>query len=155
MDEPATTATTPATVATTSEALRSLVRIARLLEQACSQLTLPQYRLLAMVDTGDRLASQLAGRLALSKPTITAVVDGLVDRGLLTRSEVAADRRAVRLTLTDAGRAALGTTEAAMADRLHRLLDRCDDPALALAGLDQLNRALELVVAERLAAGGK
>src|SRR6516164_11470782 len=99
--------------ARTSDALRTLVRIARTLEHACTDLTLPQYRLLAMVATGDRQASQLAGRLALSKPTITAVVDGLVERGLLSRSVVAGDRRAVDLTLTGAGREALEGTEAA------------------------------------------
>ena len=139
----------------TSGTLRTLVRIARTLEHACTELTLPQYRLLAMVATGDRQATQLAGRLALSKPTITAVVDGLVERGLLSRSVVAGDRRAVDLTLTGAGREALEGTEAAMADRLWRLLDRCDDPELAMAGIAQLGQALDAVVAERLAESGK
>ncbi|HSS08674.1 MAG TPA: MarR family transcriptional regulator [Acidimicrobiales bacterium] len=155
MPRPVTATPTATPTATTSDALRTLVRISRTLEHACTELTLPQYRLLAMVAKGDRQASQLAGRLALSKPTITAVVDGLVERGLLARSEVAADRRAIQLTLTRAGRDALNTTEAAMAERLQRLLDRCDDPGLAMAGLAQLGRALDLVVAERLAAGGK
>jgi DNA-binding MarR family transcriptional regulator len=131
------------------------VRIARALEHACTELTLAQYRLLAMVAKGDRQATQLAGRLALSKPTITAVVDGLVERGLLSRSVVAGDRRAVELTLTDAGREALEATESAMAERLWRLVDRCDDPELALAGIAQLSQALDAVVAERLAESGK
>jgi DNA-binding MarR family transcriptional regulator len=139
----------------TSDALRTLVRIARTLEHACTELTLPQYRLLAMVAKGDRQATQLAGRLALSKPTITAVVDGLAERGLLSRSVVAGDRRAVDLTLTGAGRDALEATEAAMAERLWRLLDRCDDPELAMAGIAQLTQALDAVVAERLAESGK
>jgi DNA-binding MarR family transcriptional regulator len=148
-------ASTPATSTGTSDALRTLVRISRSLEHASTELTLPQYRLLAMIAKGDRQASHLAGRLALSKPTITAVVDGLVERGLLTRSEVAKDRRVVHLTLTRAGCDALNATEAAMAERLKRLLDRCDDPDLAMAGLAQFGRALDLVVAERFAAGGK
>ena len=142
-------------VTQTSDALRTLVRIARTLEHACTELTLPQYRLLSMVAKGDRQATQLAGRLALSKPTITAVVDGLVERRLLSRSVVAGDRRAVDLTLTGAGREALEGTEAAMADRLWRLLDRCDDPELAMAGIAQLGQALDAVVAERLAESGK
>ena len=139
----------------TSDALRTLVRIARTLEHACTELTLPQYRLLSMVAKGDRQATQLAGRLALSKPTITAVVDGLVERRLLSRSVVAGDRRAVDLTLTDGGREALEATEAAMAERLWRLLDRCEDPELALAGIAQLSQALDAVVAKRLAESGK
>src|SRR6516164_6320734 len=134
--------------ARTSDALRTLVRIARTLEHACTDLTLPQYRLLSRVAKGDRQATQLAGRLALSKPTITAVVDGLVERGLLARSEVAGDRRAVHLSLTSAGHDALDATEAAMAERLGRLLDRCDDPDLAMAGIAQLSRAIDVVVAE-------
>jgi DNA-binding MarR family transcriptional regulator len=122
-----------------------------MLEHACQELTLAQYRLLAMVASGDERASQLAGRLALSKPTVTAVVDGLVERGLLARSEVAADRRVVRLTLTPAGRSALAATEAAMAEQLARLVPRCDDPGLVMASLGQLGRALEAAFAERMA----
>ncbi|MDQ1429246.1 MAG: hypothetical protein QOK39_2722, partial [Acidimicrobiaceae bacterium] len=51
-------------------AARAVVRVARMLEHAATELTLPQYRLLVMVDSGDQRASQLAGRLALSKPTV-------------------------------------------------------------------------------------
>ncbi len=145
----------PTRATKTSDALRTLVRIARTLEHACTELTLPQYRLLAMVAKGDRQATQLAGRLALSKPTITAVVDGLVERGLLSRSVVAGDRRAFDLTLTGAGQEALEATEAAMAARLWRLLDRCDDPELAMAGIAEFSHALDAVVAERLAESGK
>ncbi len=98
------------TVGTSSltDAVRGVVRVARMLEHSSTELTLPQYRLLVMVACGDQRASKLAGRLALSKPTVTAVVDGLVERGMLLRSEVAGDRRAVDLNLTEAGRAALG-----------------------------------------------
>jgi DNA-binding MarR family transcriptional regulator len=122
-----------------------------MLEHACQELTLPQYRVLAMVASGDERASHLAGRLALSKPTVTAGVDGLVERGLLARSEVAADRRVVRLTLTPAGRTALAATEAAMAGQLARLLPRCEDPSLVMESLGQLGRALEAAFAERMA----
>jgi DNA-binding MarR family transcriptional regulator len=134
----------------TGAAVRALARLARLLEHACEQLTLPQYRLLAMVASGDERATQLAGRLALSKPTVTAVVDGLVERGMLVRSEVAGDRRAVKLSLTPAGRTALAATEAAMSERLAGVLIRCDDPELARAGLVQLGQALDQAVAERM-----
>ena len=138
-----------------TEAARALVRVARMLEHATSDLTLPQYRLLVMVAGGDQRASKLAGRLALSKPTVTAAVDGLVERGLLIRSEVPCDRRAVDLSLTDEGRRALAATDAAISERLARVLDRCADPTLARAGLLQLSAAVEAVVAERLAEGGK
>lgn len=135
----------------TNAAVRTLARLARMLEHACQELTLPQYRLLAMVASGDERASHLAGRLALSKPTVTAVVDGLVERGLLARGEVAADRRVVRLTLTPAGRAALATTEAAMAAPLARLLPRCEHPDAVVASLAQLSQAMDAAFAERMA----
>jgi DNA-binding MarR family transcriptional regulator len=134
----------------TSAAVRTLSRLARMLEHACQELTLPQYRLLAMVASGDERASHLAGRLALSKPTVTAVVDGLVERGLMARGEVASDRRVVRLSLTPAGRAALASTEAAMAGQLARLLPRCDDPDAVVASLAQLSRAMDAAFAERV-----
>ena len=141
------------TSASPNDAVRAVVRVARMLEHACVELTLPQYRLLAMVARGDHRVSHLAGRLALSKPTVTAVVEGLVERGFLARSEVAADRRAVKLSLTEAGTKALEATEAAMVDRLQELLARCDDPVLAVKGLDQLTSALDSALVERMAEG--
>jgi DNA-binding MarR family transcriptional regulator len=138
-----------------TDAARAVVQVARMLEHACNELTLPQYRLLVMVASGDQRASRLAGRLALSKPTVTAVVEGLVERGFLARSEVSGDRRAVDLSLTDAGRGALAATDTAMSERLARVLGHCDDPVLTQSGLLQLVGAVERVVAARLADGGK
>jgi DNA-binding MarR family transcriptional regulator len=138
-----------------TDAARALVRVTRMLERTATELTLPQYRLLIMVASGDHRATKLAGSLALTKPTVTAAVEGLVERGFLARSEVSGDRRAVRLTLTDAGRAALVGTDAAMEGRLAEVLDHCADPALAQAGLLQLAGALDRIVAEQMADGGK
>jgi DNA-binding MarR family transcriptional regulator len=137
------------------EAARAVVRVARMLEHASSELTLPQYRLLVMVASGDQRASKLAVRLALSKPTVTAVVEGLVERGYLTRSEVSGDRRAMDLNLTETGCQALAATDVAMAQRLASVMRHCDDPQLAESGLLQLYGAIERVVAARLADGGK
>jgi DNA-binding MarR family transcriptional regulator len=140
---------------TLTDAARGVVRVARILEHACTELTLPQYRLLVMVASGDQRASRLAGRLALSKPTVTAVVEGLVERGLLTRSEVTGDRRAVNLSLTDAGRRSLAITDVAMAEQLGWVLQHCDDPGLSESGLLQLAGAVDRVVAARMADGAK
>jgi DNA-binding MarR family transcriptional regulator len=134
-----------------TDAARALIRVARQLEHVSTELTLPQYRLLVMVASGDQRASKLAGRLALSKPTVTAAVEGLVERGFLARSEVSGDRRAVCLSLTEAGCCALAATDAAMEQRLAWVLDRCPDPALAQSGLLQLAAALDRIVAEQVA----
>src|SRR4051794_5257909 len=129
-------------------AVRTLARLSRLLEHAGTDLTLPQFRLLAMVTLGGERATALAGRLSLSKPTITAAVDGLVDRGLVTREVVAGDRRAVRVEITAAGRRALTDAEALMAQRLEPIIDRCADPTTVRTALEQLELALDEAAAE-------
>src|SRR5438874_3346577 len=63
--------------------IRTLARLARVLERACVDLTLPQYRVLALVATGSERATHLAGELALTKPTVSAMVESLVERGLV------------------------------------------------------------------------
>ncbi|MBV8295859.1 MAG: MarR family transcriptional regulator, partial [Acidimicrobiia bacterium] len=80
--------------------IRTLTRLARLLERGAGDLSLSQFRILALVEDGGERASELADRLALAKPTITAAVDGLVDRGYLTRSADCSDRRATKITIT-------------------------------------------------------
>ena len=132
--------------------VRTLARLARLLERSGSDLSLPQYRVLDMVALGDQRASLLSARLALAKPTITAVVDGLVDRGLLVRSEVLGDRRAVQLTITPAGKKALKAVESAMTDRLRPVFERTGDPAAVIAAIAALNEALDQTVADAVGA---
>ena len=83
--------------------VRTLARLSRLLEHSGAEVSLPQYRLLALVAEGDERAGALAGRLALSKPAVTAAVDGLAERGLVVRSEVADNRRAVSVAITGEG----------------------------------------------------
>jgi DNA-binding MarR family transcriptional regulator len=133
--------------------VRTLARLARILEHSSIDLSMPQYRLLAMVAEGDERASALAGRLTLSKPTITAAVDGLVERGLVTRGDVAGDRRAVRITITAAGRRALQAAERSMQERLNGVLTHCADRAAVEQALDQLGDALDAALAERLREG--
>jgi DNA-binding MarR family transcriptional regulator len=128
---------------------RTLARAARVLERACGELTLSQYRVLALVARGDERATQLAGRLALAKPTITAAVDALVEHGLLTRCDVEGDRRAVRLAITQDGAAALARAEAAMAERLEPLIGACAHPALVIQALAELEAALDARVIAR------
>ncbi len=123
-------------------AARTLALLARVLERAAGELTLPQYRVLALVDAGDERATRLAGRLAITKPSVSAVVDGLVERGFLAREPVEGDRRAIRLRLTKPGSRALAEAETAMAERLEPLVGTITDRAGFLDGLDQLDRAL-------------
>lgn len=121
----------------------TLARMARVLERACTDLTLPQYRLLAMIADGAERASHLAGELALAKPTVSATIDTLVERGLVEREAVDGDRRATRLIVTRSGLAALVLAESSMRERLDDLLARVDDPAAVRLSLAELEAALD------------
>ncbi len=81
-------------------------------------LSLPQYRILWLLDSGPSLSSALAERLAVRPPSVTAVVDGLVARGLVDRRHSEGDRRHVSHVLTAGGRATLTAADAAVDRRL-------------------------------------
>ena len=136
----------------TPDAVRTLARLSRLLERGAGELSLPQFRVLAMVEDGGDRASWLADRLALAKPTITALVDGLVERGYLTRTADDGDRRVTRIALTQRGRRALEAAEAAMAERLGEVLAQTADSAAVVWALNELGTGLDRMRAKRLAA---
>jgi DNA-binding MarR family transcriptional regulator len=126
-----------------SAALRGLARLARMLERSSGELGLAHYRVLTMVAQGDERASHLAARLALGRPAVSATVDALAAKGLLTRSAVTGDHRATSLSITAKGRAAMAAAEAAMASDLEGLLALTPDPAAVLRTLGLLSAALD------------
>jgi DNA-binding MarR family transcriptional regulator len=142
----------PAAGATRARAVRGLALAARSLEQAAGDLTLAQYRVLAFVAAGTERSSLVAEGLALAKPTVTAAVDGLVERKLVTREAVAGDRRSLRLAVTPAGEAALRAAETSMAERLDRVLEHARDPEALVAALCDLDDALAHRLQARLRA---
>jgi long-chain acyl-CoA synthetase len=81
-------------------------------------LSLPQYRVLLLLDAGPTYSSALADRLAVRPPSVTAVVDGLVARGLVARAHREDDRRRVSHDLTDEGRRLLAAADDAVDERL-------------------------------------
>lgn len=94
---------------------------ARALERQLSELTLAQLRILSLVDADPGRASTLAERAAMSRPTLSGLIDGLVNRGWVERHLVDGDRRGVTLRITPAGSVALARA--------------LDEAGLALAGL--------------------
>ena len=98
----------PSTVAL--EAARAATRLARQVAVALGNLDLSpsQYRLLLFLSEGNAAASAVAGRLAVSRPSVTALADGLEKRGLLQRKSDPADRRKVAHELTQAGTGGAG-----------------------------------------------
>jgi long-chain acyl-CoA synthetase len=135
-----------------TRAARALALSARALERAAGtrDLTLAQYRVLVLVAAGDERSSLLADRLLVAKPTITAVVDGLVERGLIERTSVTGDRRSIRISLTKTGVHALRAVEKEMSETLGRILGEADDPAAIVAALGDLDDALAARSAARL-----
>ena len=117
---------------------------------AARDLTLAQVRVLALIAAGDERSSLLAERLAVAKPTITAVVDGLVDRGLVAREAVAGDRRSIRVALTSAGVAALRAAEEEMSEALGGIFEHARDRDALLGALLDLDDALSARMTERL-----
>ena len=135
------------------EAVRALARLSRLMERAVSDegLSLAHFRVLAAVAEGEIRASQVALRLALGKPTVTASVDALCRRGLLERHDIEDDQRVAALHLTEEGRRVLANAERAMTERLRGVLEHTKRPEESVRALGRLGRGLDLVVAERLA----
>ena len=120
---------------------------------ADADLTVPQYRVLGLLDTGSTGATLLATRLEVRPPSVTAVVDGLVAKGLVDRRPAAEDRRRISLSLTDAGRLALSTADEAVDRRLHQLAAASGDPkaeAAALRSFEVWHRAMVAAAGRKL-----
>ena len=132
-------------------AARAAARLSKQVELALADidLTLPQYRALAFLARGILSPSLLAGRLAVTRPTITALVDGLVQRGLVERRPDPDDGRRTMHRLTDAGHTTLDRADLAVADRLGRLLDHLPEPdrARAVDGLQLWSDAIDAQLA--------
>ncbi len=139
-------------------AARAVARLAKQVEVAITplDLSLPQYRVLALLGDGSTASSVLARQLAVSPPTVTAVVDGLVARGLVERRADPEDRRRLTLLLTRDGKRVLAAADAAAEARLDEIagfLEEAglDEPTDALtSGLEHWNLALDRNREERV-----
>jgi DNA-binding MarR family transcriptional regulator len=134
------------------EAVRALARASRILERISGELNLAHYRVLSAIASGDERASRVAARLAIGKPTVSAAVDSLCQRGLLTRTGADTDQRVAVLRLTDAGRTLLEGVEAEMVSRIEDLAARTPNGDQLIESLVWLGRAIDESVAERVAA---
>jgi len=139
------------TTAEQIEAVRALARATRVLERASGELSLAHYRVLAAIDSGDERASRVANRLAIGKPTVSAAVEALAQRGLLLRSAVDGDQRVAVLHLTPEGRALLARVEAEMIRRIDELCARTPDPGRLMESLVWLGAAIDDWQAQRAA----
>jgi len=139
---------------------RVVARMAKAIERALTplDLSLPQYRVLAVLAEGTTASSTIARQLAVSPPSITALLDGLVARGLVVREPDPLDRRRLTLLLTPAGREVLAGADEAAEARLAEIAGYLDEPAPARASmtgaLGAWQRALDRSRDERAQADG-
>jgi DNA-binding MarR family transcriptional regulator len=91
---------------------------------------------------GPQRLSDLAAREGVTQPSMTALVTRLERDGLAVRGDDPTDRRAVVVTLTDAGREVLVSRRTRRASRLADLLDGLDpeDRAAVEAAAGALTR---------------
>lgn len=107
-------------------------------------LTLPQYRVMGILVEGSAAASGLADRLAVRPPSITAIIDGLVARGLVDRKHEDSDRRRIAVRLTDEGVRMVAEADRAVDEYLGSIA-ACLPPkeeAMALRSLELWGKAL-------------
>ena len=128
-----------------SRVVMILLRLFRALERVDTDLTPQQYRILKLAGAGGERSAKLAERLAVAKPTLTAIADGLVAAGYARRETEPGDRRVVRLCLTESGHAAVGRADAAYGQWLDQVLAQASAPEAVLNALDTLNEAMDEV----------
>lgn len=85
------------------------------------ELTVPQVRLLGILRDREPGMLQLAGHLGLDKSSVTGLVDRAERRGLVRRVASRDDGRAVRVAVTELGRALIDRAEGEIGDRVRAL----------------------------------
>lgn len=120
-----------------SDAVVAVAVLSRSLERALSDLTLPQFRILSMIESAPERAARLASRSEVTKASLTSITSVLERRGLIRREKVLGDKRGVRFGLTDEGRAVLTVSRQDLNDRLRAFIARFspDDRDAVLYGL--------------------
>jgi DNA-binding MarR family transcriptional regulator len=100
------------------------------------------YAALLIIDTSPGCKQQdIADALGIARPNLVALIDALVERGLVERGVNAGDRRSYALTLTDAGRALLGDGRTAHRQHEERIAEALS-PAEASALLSSVRKLI-------------
>lgn len=119
------------------------IRLLRILRRQDDGIGLSAPRLSALsvlVFAGPLSLAELAAAEQVRPPTMSRVVDFLVEEGLVTREAVPADRRSVRIAATDKGRRLM---EAGRERRVRALVDRLG--RLAASERRALARGVEIL----------
>jgi DNA-binding MarR family transcriptional regulator len=109
--------------------VRLVVSLYREFEQVARQgdLSMAQYRTLLYLLGGSRRAGELAAANAVTKPTVSAMINGLRQQGWVAdAADETGDGRVTRVELTVEGRARLERFEGELAQRMEQLLPGTD-----------------------------
>ena len=122
---------------------------AELRKHGAKEMTVPQFRTLAFVGRNeDASLSEVGDHIGLTLPTMSALVDGLVARGLVNRRTDSEDRRRMTLNLTESGRARLQSARTATMTYLEEKLRQ-------LPASDRATITLAMRMLKDLFAGGR
>lgn len=107
-------------------------------------LTVEQFQVLRRIRRGFDSVSAIADDARTSRPAVSKTVDGLVNRGLVSRLTDSADRRHIRLSLTEEGALMMNgifdETNAWLDTKFSRLSE--PEQEQLLAALDLLHKTL-------------
>jgi DNA-binding MarR family transcriptional regulator len=138
----------------------ALHRLVRSLRRSAASPGLHPTQLLVLVhlvEFGPSRIGELAARVSCSQPTATTVTNGLEAAGLVRRVPDTSDGRAIRVQLTEAGRATLLAIAKDQAGQLRRRLDELDeaDRQVVLAAVPVLRRMTSDVSAAGVGSAGR
>ena len=127
-------------------AARAAARLARFVTVGLAEtdLSLPQYRLLAFLDAGGTAHADLAHLRPVSSPAVTARVDGLVARDYVERRKDPEDGRRIDFLLTSDGHDALEAADTAVVACLTALGTHLgeEEAETAVRGLELADEAI-------------
>ncbi|TQL69229.1 DNA-binding MarR family transcriptional regulator [Nocardioides albertanoniae] len=140
--------TTPASGHDLSLALEKVVRLVREVSTAGDVSPTAAAVLAGLARTGPQRVTELARVAGVSQPAMTQLVNRLTRQGMLARVADDADRRAVLVEVTDAGREVLAARRRQRAGVLDGALARvsAEDRAAIAAALPALDRLAEVVL---------
>ena len=108
------------------DASRALMAVTvRSIASAPVEVTFPQWRVLIVLTTrGEQTVGRLAGELGVNSSNATRVCDRVEQLGLVRRERSTADRRVVRIALTDEGHSVVEEVLAHRREEIREVLVR-------------------------------
>jgi DNA-binding MarR family transcriptional regulator len=106
-----------------------------------TDLSIPQFRSLRFIQSNpDCSLSDLAIHLGLTLPSVSKLVDGLVNQELINRNEAIDDRRKITLVLTNTGESIVNAARASAQTKIVNILG-----SLSSDDLKIIHQALDLL----------